>query len=275
MGVRKVKPISNSRRNTVLPDFKEITKDKPEKSLLVDMRKRGGRNNEGKLTVRHRGGGSKRMYRVIDFERKRGETAEVVAIEYDPNRTARLALVKYVTGEKRYIIAMDGVGVGAKLISGDTVDMVPGNSTAISQIPAGTFIHNLELNPGSGAKLVRSAGAVAQVMAQEGNYTLVRMPSGEVRRILGRCSATIGQVGNLDHKNTKLGKAGRARNKGLRPEVRGAVMSPRDHPHGGGEAKNGAGMPHRKTKWGKPALGPRTRDNERTDRLISRKRYQK
>ncbi len=275
MPVREIKATGNSRRNTILPDFSEITKHRPEKNLVTDLRKRGGRNNQGHLTVRHRGGGSKRAYRMVDFKRDLTSTAEVVAIEYDPNRTARIALVQYGNGEKRYVIAPDGVGVGRKLFSGETAEVVPGNTTSIGRLPVGTYVHNVELAPGNGAKLVRSAGAVAQVMAHEGGYTLVRMPSGEMRRIIDRCIATVGQVGNLDHKNRKLGKAGRARNMGLRPEVRGAVMSPRDHPHGGGEGKNGAGMPHRKTKWGKPALGPRTRNNKRTDFMILRRRYEK
>ena len=275
MGLREVKPTSNSRRNTILPDFSEITKDRPEKSLLSNLRKRGGRNNQGHITTRHRGGGSRRAYRIIDFMRGQPVPGEVVAIEYDPNRTAYIALVQYSDGQKRYVIAPEGVQVGQRIQSGESVEILPGNATKLGQMPVGTHVHNIELHPGHGAQLVRSAGAVAQVMAHEGGYTLIRMPSGEMRQVLDSCSATVGRVGNLDHRHVKLGKAGRARNKGLRPEVRGAVMSPRDHPHGGGEGKNGAGLPHRKTKWGRPAHGPRTRNNKRTDRFILRRRYEK
>jgi large subunit ribosomal protein L2 len=275
MGVKVIKPTSNSRRNTIMPDFSDITKDKPEKALLTNIRQRAGRNNKGRLTVRHRGSGEKRQYRIIDFARDHKNPGLVVAIEYDPNRTARIALVQYGDGQKRYVIAHDGVQVGQAIVSGETPDMIAGNASPIGHVPIGTYIHNIELIPGKGGKLVRSAGAVAQVMAHEAGYTLVRMPSGEMRRFLDGCKTTIGQVGNLDHKNTRMGKAGRARHKGLRPEVRGAVMSPRDHPHGGGEGKNSAGLKHRKTKWGKPALGPRTRNNKRTDKYILRRRYQK
>jgi large subunit ribosomal protein L2 len=215
------------------------------------------------------------MYRVVDFVRANAQPGTVKAIEYDPNRTARLAFVTYPDGSKTYIIASEGMAAGQTVRSGEGVDMSPGNATAIGQVPVGTYVSNIELQPGKGAKLVRSAGAVAQVMAHEGGMTLVRMPSGEMRQVPDGCRTTVGQVGNGDHKNIKLGKAGRARHKGLRPEVRGAVMSPRDHPHGGGEGRNGAGMPHHKTKWGKPALGPRTRNNKRTDRFILRRRYQK
>jgi large subunit ribosomal protein L2 len=227
------------------------------------------------LTVRHRGSGEKRQYRIIDFARDHKDPGEIVAIEYDPNRTARIALVQYKDGQKRYVIAHDGVQVGHAIESGEAAEIKAGNASPIGKVPIGTYIHNIELIPGKGGKLVRSAGAVAQVMAHEAGYTLVRMPSGEMRRFLDGCTTTIGQVGNLDHKNTRMGKAGRARHKGLRPEVRGAVMSPRDHPHGGGEGKNSAGLKHRKTKWGRPALGPRTRNNKRTDKYILRRRYEK
>ena len=275
MGLRELKPTSPGRRNTILPDFKEITKSRPEKSLLRQLRKSGGRNSAGRISTRHRGGGARRQYRIIDFKRDQKRPGEVVSVEYDPNRSARIALVQYPNGQKTYVIAHEGIAVGQQLHSGDGVDLQAGNSTKIGQLPVGTYVHNIELSPGNGARMVRSAGAVAQVMAHEGRYTLVRLTSGEMRRVLAGCASTIGQVGNLDHKNIKLGKAGRARNMGLRPEVRGAAMSPRDHPHGGGEGKNGAGMPHRKTKWGRPAHGPRTRNNKRTDRFILRRRYQK
>ena len=275
MGMRTIKPTSNSRRNTVLPDFSELTGDRPEKTLLSDKRERAGRNNNGRVTTRHRGSGAKRQYRIIDFKRDHKRPGKVMTIEYDPNRNARISLIQYPDGEKRYMVAFEGIKVGQTVSAGEGVELVNGNSLFLNGIPVGTYIHNLEVSPGNGAKLVRSAGAIAQIMAQEGRYTLIRLPSGEVRRLLSTCRATIGQVGNIDHKHIKLGKAWRARHMGLRPEVRGAVMSPRDHPHGGGEGRNGAGMPHRKTKWGKAALGPRTRDNNRTDRLILRHRYQK
>lgn len=275
MGLRVLKPTSPGQRNATLSDFGDVTKSRPEKTLSRQLRKTGGRNSAGRVSTRHRGGGARRQYRIIDFVRDQKRPGEVKSIEYDPNRSARIALVQYENGQKTYVIAHQGIVVGQKIHSGDGVELQAGNSTRIGQLPAGTYVHNIELSPGSGARMVRSAGAVAQVMAQEGEYTLVRLPSGEMRRVLALCASTIGQVGNLDHKHVKLGKAGRARNMGLRPEVRGAAMSPRDHPHGGGEGKNGAGMPQRKTKWGRPARGPRTRNNKRTDSLILRKRYQK
>jgi large subunit ribosomal protein L2 len=228
------------------------------------------------LTVRHRGGGAKRRYRIIDFKRDRTNArAEVLAIEYDPNRTARIALVRYEDGTKRYVIAPEGVAPGATIQSGDEAPVSAGNTIKVGLLPSGTFVHNIELKPGAGGAMARSAGAVAQIMAHEAGYTLVRLPSGEMRRVLSDCSATVGQVGNLDHKNTKLGKAGRTRHRGHRPEVRGKVMSPRDHPHGGGEGRNPIGMPGPKTPWGKPALGHRTRNNKKTDKYILRRRYQR
>lgn len=277
MPLRSFKPTSEGKRAAVLPDFSEITKTKPEKSLLRSLRKHGGRNNTGRITTRHRGGGHRRRYRVIDFQRNRpGVVATVVAIEYDPNRTARLALVQYEDGERAYIIAPEGVGVGQRLTAGDGAPIEVGNAVTLSQVPTGTFIHNIELAPGGGAKLCRSAGTVAQLMAhEESGYSQIRLPSGEVRRVRSECGCVIGQVGNIDHKNRKLGKAGRARHMGLRPEVRGSAMSPRDHPHGGGEGRNGIGMPGPKTPWGKPALGHRTRNNKSTDKYIVRRRYQK
>lgn len=276
MPLRRLKPTSPGRRNTIISDFSEITTSKPERTLLAPLRKRGGRNNTGRLTVRHRGGGHKRRYRIIDFARMRRDVpASVISIEYDPNRSARIALVQYHDGPKVYVIAPDGIGVGATLIAGDGVAVVPGNARKLGTLPTGTYIHNIEIQPGKGGKMVRSAGTVAQVMAHEDKYTQVRLPSGEVRRLLSECMATVGQVGNTDHKNQKLGKAGARRHRGFRPTVRGAAMTPRDHPHGGGEGRNGIGMPHPKTPWGKPALGPRTRRNKVGDKFIVRRRYQK
>ncbi|MEE8363317.1 MAG: 50S ribosomal protein L2 [Dehalococcoidia bacterium] len=276
MPLKTYKPTSPGRRNTILSDFKEITKKTPERSLLAPLRKKAGRNNTGRITVRHRGGGHKRRYRIIDFARtRRGVPARVLAIEYDPNRSARIALVQYGEGRKAYILAPDGVGVGAVIQAGDGVAVTPGNATNLGSLPTGTYVHSIEMIPGKGGVLVRSAGTVAQVMAHEEKYTQVRLPSGEVRRLLSSCIATVGQVGNPDHKNQKLGKAGRRAHRGFRPTVRGAAMNPRDHPHGGGEGRNSIGMPGPKTPWGKPALGPRTRGKKASDRLIVRRRYQK
>ncbi|MBI4304792.1 MAG: 50S ribosomal protein L2 [Chloroflexi bacterium] len=276
MGLRSFKPTSEGKRAAILPDFSEITKKKPEKSLLRSLRKHGGRNNTGRVTTRHRGGGHRRRYRVVDFYRNRpGENATVLAIEYDPNRSARLALLQYGDGAKAYILAPEGVTVGQELAAGDAAPIENGNAVALAQCPTGTFVHNIELRPGRGAQMCRAAGAVAQVMAhEETGYTQLRLPSGEVRRVRSECLAVIGQVGNIDHKNQKLGKAGRARHMGLRPEVRGSAMSPRDHPHGGGEGRSGIGLPGPKTPWGKPALGHRTRNNKSTDKFIVRRRYQ-
>ena len=276
MPLRKYKPTSPGRRGAVMPDFSEITKGKPEKSLLAPQRKHGGRNNLGRLTVRHRGGGHKRRYRIIDFKRdKRNSVARVLAIEYDPNRSARIALVQYHDGVKRYILAPEGLGVDRVIRNGQGAAVVPGNALQLKDVPTGTYVHNVELTPGKGGQLARSAGAVVQVMAHESGYTLLRLPSGESRRVLGDCTATVGQVGNLDHKNIKRGKAGANAHRGRRPQVRGLAMSPRAHPHGGGEGKSGIGMPGPKTPWGKPALGPRTRGKKPTDRYITRRRYQR
>lgn len=275
MPLRKLKPTSPGQRGTVLSDFSEITKKKPEKSLLAPLRKSGGRNNRGRVTTRHRGGGHKRRYRIIDFKRDHPGRAEVQAIEYDPNRSARIALVKHADGSKRYILAPDGVSVGKDVGAPQSSILESGNAAPLKTMPTGTFVHNVELQPGKGGKLVRSAGAVAQVMAHESGNTLLRLPSGEMRLIRSECMATVGQVGNLDHKNRKLGKAGRTRHLGRRPHVRGSAMSPDDHPHGGGEGRSGIGMAHPKTPWGKPALGHRTRSRQPSDRMIVRRRYQR
>jgi large subunit ribosomal protein L2 len=253
--------------------FEEITKDRPERSLLVSLRRSGGRNAHGRVTVRHRGGGNKRFIRVVDFKRgKRNIPARVVAIEYDPNRTARLALLVYADGEKTYIVAPQGLRVGDTIVAGSGADIRPGNSLPIANIPVGTMVHNVELQEGKGGQLVRAAGAAAQLLAKEGDYAQIRLPSGEVRLVRQVCYATIGQVGNLDHGNVKLGKAGRKRHMGIRPTVRGTAMSPRDHPHGGGEGRQPIGMPGPKSPWGKPTLGKRTRKNKKTDQYIVRRR---
>lgn len=272
MPVRKYKPTSAGRRNSSVATFDEITKFEPEKSLLEPLRKSGGRNNRGRITTRHRGGGSKRHYRIIDFKRdKIGVAAKVIGIEYDPNRSSRIALLQYADGEKRYILAPVGLNVGDPLSSGPEADIRIGNMLPIRVIPLGTQVHNIELQIGRGGVMVRSAGASAQLMAKDGDYATLRMPSGEMRQVHVECSATIGQVGNVDHQNIRLGKAGRSRWKGRRPEVRGSAMNPRDHPHGGGEGRAPRGMDP-KTKWGKPARGVKTRRNPRTDRFIVRRR---
>lgn len=257
--------------------FEEITCTKPERSLLTDLRHSGGRNNQGKITVRHRGGGVKRKYRIIDFKRnKDGIPAKVATIEYDPNRTANIALLQYADGEKRYILAPVGMKVGDKVESGENADIKPGNCLKIKNIPVGTTLHNIEIKPGKGAQICRSAGNVAQLMAKEGKYAQVRLPSGEVRMILVEARATIGQVGNVDHENISLGKAGRKRHMGFRPTVRGSVMNPNDHPHGGGEGKSPVGRPGPMTPWGKPALGYKTRKKKnQTDRFIVKRRNSK
>jgi large subunit ribosomal protein L2 len=258
------------------PTFEEITRTEPERSLLRPLRKSGGRNVRGKVTVRHRGGGVKRQYRVIDFKRdKHGIPARVATIEYDPNRSARIALLHYADGEKRYIIAPLGVQVGDVLMSGPTAEIRPGNALPLRNIPVGTIVHNIELVAGRGGQLARAAGAGAQLLAKEEDYAILRMPSGEVRRIRLECYATVGQVGNLDHSNIKLGKAGRKRYLGIRPTVRGSAMSPRDHPHGGGEGRSPVGMPGPKSPWGKPTRGYKTRRNKATDKYIVRRRPQK
>jgi large subunit ribosomal protein L2 len=273
MGIRKYKPTSAGRRNMSVSTFEEITKKRPESALIEPLRKRAGRNNQGKITTRHRGGGHKRFYRIIDFKRNKiGIPGKVQAIEYDPNRSARIALIAYSDGEKRYIIAPVGVKVGDVLGSGPDADIRVGNALPLTTIPLGTQVHNVELEIGRGGVLVRSAGTSAQLIAKEGDYATLRMPSGETRQIHIRCMATIGQVGNADHQNIRIGKAGRSRWLGRRPTVRGSVMNPRDHPHGGGEGKSPRGMSTPKTKWGKPAHGVKTRNNKRTDRFIVRRR---
>jgi large subunit ribosomal protein L2 len=253
--------------------FEEITKDKPESSLVLPLRKRAGRNNQGRITVRHRGGGAKQKLRILDFKRNKiGVPGRVAAIEYDPNRTARIALIFYADGEKRYILAPLGLNVNDTIKAGPDADLKPGNALALRLLPNGTLIHNIELKRGRGGQLVRSAGGGAQLMAKEGEYALIRLPSGEVRRIHVECSATIGQVGNLEHQGIKLGKAGRRRWLGWRPAVRGSAMSPRDHPHGGGEGRTPVGLPGPKTPWGKPALGYRTRKLKISDKMIVKRR---
>jgi len=276
MAVKKYKPTTPGQRGMTGYTFEEITKDKPERSLLVPLRKSGGRNMYGRITVRHRGGGHRRHIRIVDFKRdKRDIPARVAAIEYDPNRTARLALLHYADGEKRYILAPVDLRVGDTVMAGTSAEIRPGNSLPISNIPVGTMVHNLELKPGRGGQLVRAAGGAAQLLAKEGDYAQVRMPSGEVRLIRQVCYATIGQVGNLDHSNIKLGKAGRKRHLGFRPAVRGSAMSPRDHPHGGGEGRQPIGMPGPKSPWGQPTLGYKTRRNKKTDKYIVRRRRKK
>jgi len=253
--------------------FEEITKDKPEKSLVMPLKKRAGRNNRGKITVRHRGGGAKRRLRMIDFKRdKVNIPGRVAAIEYDPNRSARIALIYYADGEKRYILAPLGLNVGDTVMSGSNAEIKPGNTLPMKSIPTGTQIHNIELQKGKGGQVVRSAGAVAQLMVKEGEYALIRLPSSEIRRVRSDCLATIGQIGNAEHQNISLGKAGRKRHMGWRPTVRGSAMSPRDHPHGGGEGRSPIGLPGPKTPWGKPALGYKTRKPKASDRMIVKRR---
>jgi large subunit ribosomal protein L2 len=273
MAVKVYKPITPGQRNMTGYSFQEITKAKPERSLLISPRRYGGRNSYGRVTVRHRGGGNRRYIRLVDFKRdKREIAARVAAIEYDPNRTARLALLFYVDGEKRYIIAPLDLKVGDTVLAGSQAEIRPGNSMPIFNIPVGTMIHNIELKPGKGGQLVRAAGGSAQLLAKEGGFAQVRLPSGEVRLVHQTCYATIGQVGNVDHSNIKLGKAGRKRHMGIRPTVRGTAMSPRDHPHGGGEGRQPAGMPGPKSPWGKPTRGYKTRRNKKTDQYIVRRR---
>ena len=274
MAVRKYKPTPNGRRNMSVLTFDEITTDTPEKSLLAPKNKKGGRNNSGKITVRHQGGGNRQKYRIIDFKRnKDGIPAKVKTIEYDPNRSANIALLAYADGEKRYIIAPKGLQVGDTLLSGENADIKPGNALVINQIPVGSLIHNIELHPGKGGQLARSAGVSAQILGRVDKYVLVRLGSGEVRKILATCKATIGEVGNESHELVRIGKAGRARHMGLRPEVRGSVMNPNDHPHGGGEGKCPIGRPTPVTPWGKPALGLKTRNKKKAStKLIVRRR---
>ncbi len=273
MPIKVYKPTSPGRRWQTVSTFEEVTKKKPEKKLLAPLKKNAGRNNQGTVTVRHRGGGTRPKYRIIDYRREKlAIPAKVAAIEYDPNRSARIALLNYADGEKRYILAPLGVQVGDTLMAGPTAEVKPGNTLPISNIPLGTLIHNVELQKGKGGQLARGAGAAAQLMAKEGKYAQVRLPSGEVRYISMDCSATIGQVGNVEWGTLKIGKAGRKRHMGWRPSVRGVAMTPRDHPHGGGEGKSGIGMPGPKTPWGKPALGKRTRNRKYTDRFIVKRR---
>ena len=277
MAVKSYNPTSPARRSMTVSTFEEITKKSPEKKLVETIKEKAGRNSYGRITVRHRGGGNKVKYRIIDFKRKKdGIPANVIAIEYDPNRSANIALLEYEDGERAYIIAPVGIKVGHKIMSGETADIKPGNALQIKDIPVGTLIHNIELMPGRGAQLVRAAGNAAQLMAKEGAYAQVRLPSGEVRMISVLCKATIGQVGNTDHENISIGKAGRKRHMGFRPTVRGVVMNPCDHPHGGGEGKSPIGRPSPVTPWGKPALGLKTRKHKnRTDKFIIKRRNDK
>ncbi len=273
MGLKVYRPTSPGRRGMSGSTFEEITKSKPEKSLLLPLKKKSGRNNQGRITVRHRGKGAKRRLRIIDFKRdKIAVPGRVASVEYDPNRSANIALIYYVDGEKRYILAPLGLKVGDMIKSGGDAEVKPGNALPLKQIPSGTLIHNIEMERGRGAQMVRSAGVAAQLMAREGEYTLIRLPSGEMRRVRSECMATIGQVGNIDHQGIKLGKAGRKRWLGWRPTVRGSAMNPNDHPHGGGEGRSPIGMPGPKTPWGKPALGYRTRKPKSSDRLIVKRR---
>ncbi len=274
MGIKKYRPYTPSRRHMTSSTFEEITAKSPEKSLVVALKKHSGRNNQGKITVRHRGGGAKIKYRIIDFKRnKDGVPASVVSIEYDPNRTANIALLQYADGEKRYILAPNGLKVGAKLMSGPEAEIRVGNALPLANIPVGSQIHNIELKPGKGGQLVRSAGNVAQLMAKEGKYATLRLPSGEMRLVPADCRATIGQIGNADHELITVGKAGRKRHMGIRPTVRGSVMNPNDHPHGGGEGRAPVGRPSPMTPWGKPALGLKTRKkNKHSNKYIVRKR---
>ena len=277
MPTKKYNPTSPARRFMTVSTFEEITKSEPERSLLESLNKAGGRNNYGRITVRHRGGGNRRKYRIIDFRRNKVGTAKVIGIEYDPNRSANIALVQYEDGEKRYFLAPLGVTDGMELVTNPAgADIKPGNAMQIANIPVGTLIHNIELQPGKGGQLVRTAGASAQLMAKEGKYAQVRLPSGEVRLVALNCMATIGQVGNLDHENVSIGKAGRKRHMGWRPTVRGSVMNPCDHPHGGGEGRSPVGRPGPVTPWGKPALGLKTRKKKNlNDKFIVKRRNDK
>ncbi|MBP7139391.1 MAG: 50S ribosomal protein L2 [Caldisericia bacterium] len=273
MGIKKVKPTSPGKRNLTYLEKNEITKNEPEKSLIVGLKKKGGRNNQGKITLRFRGGGAKRLLRVIDFKRdKDGIPGKVSSVEYDPNRSARIALIKYIDGEKRYIIAPIGLNVGDTILSGEDVPLKPGNTTYIKNIPIGTIIYNIELKPGKGGQIARSAGSQAQILSKDDKYAQIKMPSGEIRLINVKCRATIGQVGNLDHINLQLGKAGRTRNLGRKPHVRGAAMNPVDHPHGGGEGKAPIGHPSPLSPWGKPTLGKKTRKKKKPSTIYIVKR---
>ena len=277
MGMKSFKPYTPSRRNMTVSTFEEVTKKTPEKSLLATKKKNAGRNSYGRITVRHQGGGNRQKYRIIDFKRNKDNMeATVIGIEYDPNRSSNIALIQYEDGEKAYILAPQGITDGSKVVSGESVDIKPGNCMPISSIPVGTLIHNIELNPGQGGKLVKAAGQSAQLMAKEGKYAHVRLPSGEMRLILAKCRATVGVLGNSDHENVKLGKAGRKRHMGIRPTVRGSVMNPVDHPHGGGEGKAPVGHAGPLTPWGKPALGYKTRNKKKlSNKFIVKRRNSK
>ena len=274
MSIKVYKPTSNSRRNMSVTDYSELSKVAPERSLLEPLTNKSGRNNYGRITVRHRGGANRRKYRVIDFKRSKFDIpAEVVSLEYDPNRSAHIALIKYEDGVKSYILAPAGLKVGDKVMAGPDADIKPGNALPLVNIPTGTVIHNVELYPGRGGQLARAAGNAAQLMAKEGEYALLRLPSGELRKVPATCMATVGQVGNLDHENVKIGNAGRKRHMGWRPTVRGSVMNPNDHPHGGGEGKSPIGRPGPVTPWGKPALGYKTRNKKKaSNKMIVRRR---
>ncbi len=272
MALKSHKPTSPGRRFYTSPTFKDVTRKRPERSLVESLRKSGGRNNLGRMTARHRGGGHRRLYRVIDFKRNKDDiTARVASIEYDPNRSANIALLHYLDGEKRYILAPVGLKVGDEIVSGESIEVKIGNAAPLEKIPLGTHVHNVELNPGQGGKIVRSAGGYAQLMAKEGKYAQLRLPSGEVRMVALRCRATVGQVGNLEHENASVGKAGRNRWKGMRPRVRGVVMNPVDHPHGGGEGKSSGGR-HPVTPWGVPTKGYKTRGRKPSDSMIVKRR---
>ena len=276
MGIKTYNPYTPSRRNMSGYDFKEITTSTPEKSLTTSLKKNAGRNAQGKITVRHHGGGSRRKYRIIDFKRRKDDVvATVASIEYDPNRTANIALINYADGEKRYILAPKGLTVGQTVEAGENVDIKVGNSLPIMNIPVGTMIHNIELRPGKGGELARSAGTSAQILGREGNYVMIRLSSGEQRKVLGTCKATVGEVGNEDSSLVKVGKAGRSRHMGIRPTVRGSVMNPNDHPHGGGEGRAPVGRKAPMTPWGKPALGLKTRKKKQSDKFIVRRRNSK
>lgn len=273
MSIKVYKPTTNARRNMSVTDYSELSKAAPERSLLTSLKKHAGRNSYGRITVRHHGGGNRRKYRIIDFKRDKMGTATVLTLEYDPNRSAHIALVQYEDGEKRYILAPVGLKVGDTVEAGANADIKAGNALPLTNIPTGTFVHNVELYPGRGGQLARAAGNAAQLMAKEGVYALLRLPSGELRNVPAGCMATVGQVGNTDHENVKIGKAGRTRHMGIRPTVRGSVMNPNDHPHGGGEGKSPIGRPGPCTPWGKPALGYKTRNKKKSsDKLIVKRR---
>ena len=276
MAIKSYKPTTPGRRQMTVTDYEGLSKVAPERGLLEPLKKNSGRNSYGRITVRHRGGGNRKKYRVIDFKRTKSGTAEVMTLEYDPNRSAHIALIQYEDGTKAYIIAPDGLKVGDKVSAGADADIKPGNALPLSAIPVGTIIHNIELYPGKGAQLVRSAGNMAQLMAKEGSLALIRLPSGELRNVPANCMASIGQVGNVDHENVSIGKAGRKRHMGWRPTVRGSVMNPNDHPHGGGEGKSPIGRPGPVTPWGKPTLGYKTRKkHQRSDKFIVKRRNDK